>query len=71
MDGFELMSRLRSDPRTQRIPIVIVTSRIAEKHQKRAADLGGDVFFGKPYAEEKLLADVAELLDRRAGEAAA
>ncbi len=68
MDGFELTSHLRSDPRTQRIPIVIVTSRIAEKHQQRAADLGVDVFFGKPYAEEKLLTDVAELLDRRARE---
>lgn len=66
MDGFELTSHLRSDPRTARIPIVIVTSRIAEKHRTRAAELGVDGFFGKPYAEEKLLADVVELLDRRA-----
>lgn len=71
MDGFELTSHLRSDPRTARIPIIIVTSRIAEKHQRRAADLGVDVFFGKPYAEERLLADVAALLDRRAQDTAA
>lgn len=71
MDGFELTSHLRSDPRTDRVPIIIVTSRVAEKHQRRASDLGVDVFFGKPYAEERLLADVAELLDRRAREAAA
>lgn len=71
MDGFELTSRLRSDPRTERIPIVIVTSRVAETHRKHAADLGVDVFFGKPYAEEKLLADIAESIARRAREAAA
>lgn len=71
MDGFELMSHLRSNPRTDRIPIIVVTSLIAEKHQRRAADLGVEAFLGKPYAEELLLANVAELLGRRTPQAAA
>ena len=62
MDGFELTSRLRSDPRTARVPIVMVSSRTADKHQRRAAELGGNAFVGKPYAEEALLAAIAALL---------
>jgi len=64
MDGFELATHLRSDPRTARIPIVVVTSLIAAKHRHRAVDLGVNVFLGKPYAEERLLADVGALIER-------
>jgi len=65
MDGFELASHLRSDPRTEGTPIVVVTSLIADKHQHRAGHLGIDMYFGKPYAEERLLAAVAALIRRR------
>jgi chemosensory pili system protein ChpA (sensor histidine kinase/response regulator) len=66
MDGFELTKQLRSDERTKSIPIIIVSSRMAEKHRRHALDLGADAFFGKPYGEEDLLARVGELLAGRA-----
>jgi chemosensory pili system protein ChpA (sensor histidine kinase/response regulator) len=62
MDGFELTKQLRSDARMKSIPIIVVTSRMAEKHRRHALDLGADAFFGKPYDEEDLLARVTELL---------
>jgi chemosensory pili system protein ChpA (sensor histidine kinase/response regulator) len=62
MDGFELSKQLRSDARTKSIPIIMVTSRMAEKHRRHALELGVDAFFGKPYDEEELLARIAELL---------
>ena len=65
MDGFELTKQLRSDARMKSIPIIVVTSRMAEKHRRHALDLGADAFFGKPYDEEDLLARVTELLDAR------
>jgi chemosensory pili system protein ChpA (sensor histidine kinase/response regulator) len=62
MDGFELTKQLRSDSRTRKIPIIMVSSRMAEKHRRHALDLGVDAFFGKPYDEEELLGRIAELL---------
>ena len=62
MDGFELTKQLRSDTRMKSIPIIVVSSRMAEKHRRHALDLGADAFFGKPYDEEDLLARVTELL---------
>jgi chemosensory pili system protein ChpA (sensor histidine kinase/response regulator) len=62
MDGFELTKIMRGDPRLAAIPIIIVTSRTADKHRAHALELGANGFFGKPYAEDELLRSVAELL---------
>jgi chemosensory pili system protein ChpA (sensor histidine kinase/response regulator) len=64
MDGFELMRELRSDPLTAAVPIVIVSSRLVEKHQRRAAEMGANAFFGKPYPEDELLACIDTLVQR-------
>lgn len=55
MNGFELIERVRKTPATKHIPIIIISSRTAEKHRKIANDLGVSVFLGKPYKEEELL----------------
>jgi chemosensory pili system protein ChpA (sensor histidine kinase/response regulator) len=59
MDGFDLLRNVRSDPRLAGLPVVMITSRIAQKHRDYAAELGVDHYLGKPYAEEELLAIVA------------
>jgi len=56
---------LRSDPRTAALPIVIVTSRTADKHRSHALELGANAFFGKPFPEEELLQSIADLLGDR------
>src|SRR3989304_10279948 len=55
MDGFELTKRLRSDPRYKHMPIIIITSRAAEKHRLYALELGVNAYLGKPYQEVELL----------------
>ncbi len=62
MDGFDLARNLRGDPRTRDVPIIMISSRTAEKHRTQAAALGVKVFLGKPYPEAELLQRVAGYL---------
>ena len=59
MDGFDLLRNVRADARFTDLPVVMITSRIAQKHREHALALGADHYLGKPYAEEELLALVA------------
>jgi len=59
MDGFELVSHMRADAALKDLPVVMITSRIADKHREHARELGVDHYLGKPYSEETLLALVA------------
>ena len=43
------------------LPVIMITSRIAQKHRDHAAELGVDHYLGKPYSEEDLLALVGAL----------
>ena len=60
MDGFDLVRTLRADARLRDLPVVMITSRIAEKHRDHALELGVQHYLGKPYVEEDLLALVAQ-----------
>jgi chemosensory pili system protein ChpA (sensor histidine kinase/response regulator) len=59
MDGFDLTRKLRGDPRTRDVPVIMISSRTADKHRNQAAELGVKVFLGKPYPEAELLQHVA------------
>ena len=59
MDGFELVQHMRADNTLKGLPVVMITSRIADKHREHARQLGVDHYLGKPYAEDTLLALVA------------
>ena len=56
MDGFDLVRNIRADARLRDLPVIMITSRIAQKHRDYAAELGVDHYLGKPYSEEDLLA---------------
>ncbi|TFW34000.1 hybrid sensor histidine kinase/response regulator [Massilia horti] len=62
MDGFDLTRHVRGNAATQAIPIVMVTSRTADKHRNYALGLGVNAYFGKPFQEPVLLAAILELL---------
>jgi chemosensory pili system protein ChpA (sensor histidine kinase/response regulator) len=62
MDGFEFTRNLKNDARLAHIPIIMITSRTAEKHRQRARELGVDLYLGKPYQEEELIAQLREML---------
>jgi chemosensory pili system protein ChpA (sensor histidine kinase/response regulator) len=59
MDGFDLVRNVRADARLAGLPVVMITSRIAQKHRDYAAELGVQHYLGKPFSEEELLALVA------------
>ena len=66
MDGFDLVRNVRADPRLQGLPVVMITSRIAQKHRDYAAELGVDHYLGKPYSEEELLSLVSRYVQAQA-----
>ena len=59
MDGFDLLRNVRAETRLAGLPVVMITSRIAQKHRDFAVELGVDHYLGKPFSEEDLLALVA------------
>ena len=63
-DGYELATQMKADPRLRDVPIIMITSRTADKHRRHALELGVDVFLGKPYREDELLGHVASFASR-------
>jgi chemosensory pili system protein ChpA (sensor histidine kinase/response regulator) len=59
MDGFDLTRNVRADARTRGIPIIMITSRIADKHRNYAMEIGVNHYLGKPYDEDELLKLIA------------
>ncbi len=55
MDGFDLARNIRADAALRDLPIIMITSRIAEKHREHARELGVDHYLGKPYSEDELM----------------
>ncbi|KRE88553.1 chemotaxis protein CheA [Frateuria sp. Soil773] len=70
MDGYELATHMKADPRLRGVPIIMITSRTGEKHRQRALDIGVERYLGKPYQEAELLAQIGEVLEQRAMELA-
>ena len=64
MDGFELLARLRADPRYARVPIAMLTGAGDEDSLARALALGADDYLVKPVSTSELLARVERLLTR-------
>ena len=64
MDGFDLVRNVRNDARLKDLPVIMITSRIAQKHREHAQALGVDHYIGKPYDEEALLALVRSFAHR-------
>ena len=55
MDGFDLTRNIRGDERMRDLPVIMITSRIADKHRQHAVELGVNHYLGKPYPEDELL----------------
>lgn len=62
MDGFALAKHLRRDPVTKNLPIIMITSRTADKHRDYAMQLGVNTYLGKPYQEDELLQNIADFV---------
>jgi chemosensory pili system protein ChpA (sensor histidine kinase/response regulator) len=66
MDGFEFAKTMKGDAKSAHIPIIMITSRTADKHRNRARELGVDAFLGKPYQEDELLSTLRGVVEAEA-----
>ncbi|MEO6137452.1 MAG: response regulator, partial [Luteimonas sp.] len=68
MDGYELATQMKADPRLRDVPIIMITSRTGEKHRQRAFEIGVQRYLGKPYQEHELMRNVFDLLEQEQDE---
>src|SRR6266540_2122823 len=64
MDGFEILERLRRDPKFSYIPVIVITSRDELSEKLRAFELGADDYVVKPFQPEELVARMGILARR-------
>ncbi|MGB5246071.1 MAG: Hpt domain-containing protein [Woeseia sp.] len=65
MDGYEFATHVRNDERVSDVPIIMITSRVGDKHRARAIEIGVNDYLGKPYQDSQLLDAIARLLEDR------
>ena len=64
MDGYEATRRIKADPATKSIPIIVVTSYALSGDEGKARDAGCDTYVTKPYSPRALLAKIREYLPK-------
>ncbi|HSI43545.1 MAG TPA: Hpt domain-containing protein [Methylotenera sp.] len=64
MDGFEFSRHVRDNAKTSDIPLIVISSRTAEKHRNVAKELGVNAFLGKPVQDDELIEQVTSLLKK-------
>lgn len=62
MDGWRATERLKSDPVTREIPILILTARVPKKDCARSVAAGADAYLTKPCELDKVLEQVERLI---------
>jgi chemosensory pili system protein ChpA (sensor histidine kinase/response regulator) len=65
MDGYEFASHVRNDTRVAEVPIIMITSRVGDKHRARAIELGVNDYLGKPYQDAQLLEAIRRQLEEK------
>ncbi len=67
MDGFEVCDKLKKNPATAGIPIIIVSVRAADDNIKKGKSLGADDYVTKPFDPFKLIEMVKKYLGQTKG----
>ena len=62
MDGYEATRRIKADPNSKGIPIIVVTSYALSGDEEKARAAGCDAYVAKPYSPRALLAQIREYL---------
>jgi signal transduction histidine kinase/DNA-binding response OmpR family regulator len=63
LDGFGLLRELRADPRTETIPVLMLSARAGEEARVSGFDAGADDYIIKPFGARELIARVRSLLN--------
>ena len=64
LDGWEVLKRLRADPKTAKLPVLMLTARGEETDKVLGLELGADDYLTKPFSPRELVARVKALLRR-------
>ena len=64
MDGLEVCRRLRADPRTGRVPLIMLTAKATEADRIVGLEMGADDYIIKPFSPRELVARVKAILRR-------
>jgi DNA-binding response OmpR family regulator len=67
LNGYEVTQRLRADPATAQIPVILLTARVQETDVDRGFEAGADDYLRKPFSPRELRARVQAILARRSG----
>ena len=62
IDGWEAARRLKADPKTRSIPLIMLTAHAFDEHRQRAADVGADAFLPKPVLPDALALEIRKVL---------
>jgi len=65
LDGYEVLTKLRSRPTTREIPVIVLTAKGDEDNEVRVFELGADDFLTKPFRARALSARLDAVLSRR------
>jgi signal transduction histidine kinase/DNA-binding response OmpR family regulator/anti-sigma regulatory factor (Ser/Thr protein kinase) len=63
LDGFELLARLRADPATSQVPVVMLSARAGEEATVEGLEAGADDYLIKPFSARELMARVRANLE--------
>ena len=64
MDGFEVCRKLKKDPQTKEIPIIMLTAKGQKLDQKKGRQIGARDYINKPFSPSHLLVKIEEILAR-------
>jgi twitching motility two-component system response regulator PilG len=64
LDGFEVCERIKHNPETRRIPIILLTARKTSEDVARGDAVGADQYITKPFKSAMVMETIERLLDR-------
>lgn len=64
MDGYEILKKMRANPGTRKIPVIMVTAKTTEIDMIKGLDMGADDYIKKPFSVMELITRVKAVLRR-------
>lgn len=71
MDGFEALQRLKTDPETSHIPVIMLTARAQDRDVLQGYQYGADLYLTKPFSPMELLSLVRRVFESQEEEGGA
>jgi len=65
IDGFEICHRLRTDPKTAQLPILMLSAKGREIDKATGLKVGADDYMSKPWPRSELISKIAAMLERK------